>query len=80
MNDLDPTNVPKIWKPKLGIRKLGGNDIKWSNPCGNQTTHFVGYIESPNVKNSSCNHKKIGTTSLQDLLYVYHPLINEKHK
>jgi hypothetical protein len=56
MNDLDPTNVFKIWKPELGIRKSGGNDIKWSNPCGDQTTHFIGYTESSNVKKSGCNH------------------------
>jgi hypothetical protein len=29
--DLDPTGAPKIWKPKLRVKKLGGNDIKWSN-------------------------------------------------
>jgi len=54
--------VPKIQKPKLKIRKLEGNDIEWSNPYGNQTIHFVDYIESPNVKNYKYNCKKIGTT------------------
>jgi hypothetical protein len=39
-------------KLELGIRKLGGSDIKWSNPYEEQTTHFVGCIESPNAKNS----------------------------
>jgi hypothetical protein len=58
MNDLDPTSASKIQKPELGIRKPGENDIKWSNPCGNQTTNFIGYIKSLNVENSCCNHKK----------------------
>jgi hypothetical protein len=34
MNDLDPTGVPKIQKLRLGVRKLEGSDIEWSNPCG----------------------------------------------
>jgi endonuclease YncB( thermonuclease family) len=63
MNDMEPINVPKIQKSKLGVRKPKGIDIKWSNPCGNQATHFVGYIESPNTKNSSYNLKKLRTTS-----------------
>jgi hypothetical protein len=62
MNDLDPTNVPKIQKSKLGVRKLKWIDKKWSNPCENQATHFVAYIESLNTKNFSCNHKKTRTT------------------
>jgi hypothetical protein len=50
---------------KLGSRakKPRGNDIEWSNLGGNQTTHFVGYVESFNAKNSYYNCKKIGTTS-----------------
>jgi hypothetical protein len=63
MSDLDPTDVPKIQKPKLKVRKLGKNDIKWFNLCGYQTTHFVGCIISLNVENSYCNHKKTRTTS-----------------
>ncbi len=62
-NDLDPTSVPKIWKLKLGVRKLKGNDIECSDLCGDQIMHFIGYIESPNAKNSCYNRKKIGTTS-----------------
>jgi hypothetical protein len=54
--------VPKIQKPKLKIRKLGRNDIEWSNPSRNQTIHFVDYIKSHNVKNYKYNCKKIGTT------------------
>jgi hypothetical protein len=46
----------------LRVRKLGGSDIKWSNPYGNETTHFVGCTENPNAENSSCNHKKTITT------------------
>ncbi len=56
-NDLDPTNVPKIQKPKL-VRKLGRNDIKWSNPYGDQVTHFTSYTKSFNAKFFYCNHKK----------------------
>jgi hypothetical protein len=62
-NDLDPIGVPKIQKPKLGVRKLGGSDIKWSNPLGNQVTHFIGCIESISVENFFCNHKKTRITS-----------------
>jgi len=36
--------------------------IKWSNPCGDQATHFASYIESPNDDNSSYNHKNAITT------------------
>jgi hypothetical protein len=46
----------------LKVRKSKGSDIKWSNPYGDQTTHFVGCIESPNVHNSCYNHKKTKTT------------------
>jgi hypothetical protein len=62
MNDLDPTNALKIQKLELGVRKLGGNDIKWSNLCGDQVTHFVGYSKRFNVKNFYDNHKKTRTT------------------
>ncbi len=33
-----------------------------SNPYRNQATHFVGYTESLNDKNSCYSRKKIGTT------------------
>jgi hypothetical protein len=46
----------------LGIRKLGGSDIEWSNLCGNQATHFNDCTKNPNVENSCCNHKKTRTT------------------
>jgi hypothetical protein len=54
-NDLDPINVSKI-KPKLGVKTSRESDIKWSNPYGDQTTHFVDYIKSLNIENSCCNH------------------------
>jgi hypothetical protein len=54
--------VPKIQKPKLGIRKLRRSDIKWSNPYGDQVTHFTSYTKKFNAKNSYCNHKKTRTT------------------
>ncbi len=34
--------------------------IKWSNPCGDQATHFDGCIENPNA-NNSYNRKNVGT-------------------
>jgi hypothetical protein len=60
---MDPTSTPKIQKPELKVRKPRGSDIKWSNPYGDQATHFVGCIESLNADNSYCDHKKIKTTS-----------------
>ncbi len=59
---MNSTDAPKIRKLELGVKKLRRSDIKWPNPCENQATHFVGYIQSPNVDNSSCNHKNVGTT------------------
>jgi hypothetical protein len=58
MNDLDPTNAPKIQKPTSRIKKLGKNDIEWSNPYGDHATHFVHYIEIPNVEHSYYNNIK----------------------
>jgi hypothetical protein len=46
----------------LGIRKLGRNDIKWSNILGDRATHFDGYTKSPNADNSSYNRKNAQTT------------------
>jgi len=63
MNGLDPTSVPKVQKPKLGIRKLRGSDLERSNPCGDQAAHFIGYTESPNAQNYCCNCEKTRTTS-----------------
>jgi hypothetical protein len=62
MNDLNPTNVPKIRKHKSRVKKPKGSDIKWSNLYGNQATHFNGYIKNPNAKNFYYNHKKTPTT------------------
>jgi hypothetical protein len=59
---MDFIGVPKIWKLELGVRKLGGNDIELSNPFGDQATHFTGCTKSPNVDNSSYNHKNVGTS------------------
>jgi hypothetical protein len=80
MNDLDFTDAPKIWKFELGIKKQRKSFIKWSNPRGNQATHFISCTKSLNVENSYYNRKKMGTTSKYDLLYVYHPPTNGKHK
>jgi len=62
-NDEDPINGPKIQKPKSGIRKPRGSDIKQSNLLGDQATHVNGYIESPNANNFSYNRKNVKTTS-----------------
>jgi hypothetical protein len=61
MNDLDRTSVPKLQKPKLRIKKPRRSDIKWSNPCGDQTTHFVSCTENFNAQNfcSNCRKTKI---------------------
>jgi hypothetical protein len=56
MNDLNPIGAPKILKLELGIRKLGRNDIEWSLPYGDQTTHFATCIKNPNVTYSFYNH------------------------
>jgi hypothetical protein len=60
-------NTLKIRKPKLGIRKPRGSDIKWSNLLGDQATHFDGYTKNPNVNNSSYNRKNARTTSYAKL-------------
>jgi hypothetical protein len=60
---VDPTNATKIQKPKSRIRKLGGTDIEWSNPCGNQATHYIGYTKSFNANNSCYDHRNTKTTS-----------------
>jgi hypothetical protein len=62
-NGKEPIRAPRIQRPNSGVRKLGRNDIDLFNPCWDQTTHFVNYIESPNVPNSSYNCKKTCTTS-----------------
>ncbi len=61
-NYLNPIGAPKVWKPKSKVKKLKISYIEWSTLYGDQITHFVGYIKSPNVKNSCCNHKKVRTT------------------
>jgi hypothetical protein len=61
----------------LRIRKLGGSDLEWSNPCGDQTSHFVGYTKSPNVQNSCNNCKKTKTTSYARS-NIYISSINER--
>jgi hypothetical protein len=60
---VDPTSAPKIQKPKSRIRKLGRIDIEWSNPYGDQATHYIACIESLNANNSCYNRKNARTTS-----------------
>jgi hypothetical protein len=61
-NGKKPIRAPKIRKLDLGVRKPGGSDIDWSNPCRNQATHFVDCIKSPNAPNSFYNRKKTCNT------------------
>jgi len=58
MNNLDTINPAKIQKPKLEVRKPGGNDIDWSNPYGDQATHFFGCTKNFNVKKNVIIIKK----------------------
>jgi hypothetical protein len=51
--------TPKIWKLKSKVRKSGKSDREWSNPYGNQATHFTGCT---NAKKISCNCKNVRTT------------------
>ncbi len=61
-NGIEPINAPKIWKLMLCVKKLGGSDMDKFNPCGNQVTHFINQMESPNVANSIYNSKKMDIT------------------
>jgi hypothetical protein len=63
MNDVNPTDAPKVRKPESKIRKPKTNDIELSNPYENQTTQFASCIENPNANNSCCNHKNARNTS-----------------
>jgi hypothetical protein len=59
------------------VRNLRGSDIKWSNPYGDQITHFIGCIKSPNVEKIYCNHKKI-VTSLNARPIIFVSSANER--
>jgi hypothetical protein len=58
INGNEPIITPRTQRLDLGTRELKGSDINWSNPYGNQTTHFVSCTESFNPPNFSCNWKK----------------------
>jgi len=62
-NGIKPIGAPKIWKFVWGVKKLGESDVDRLNPCGNQITHFIGWMESFNVTNFVYNCKKVGTIS-----------------
>jgi hypothetical protein len=79
-NGKEPTSTFKIWRPDSCVRTTKGSDIEWSNPYGDQTTHFVNCTESPNVPNFSYNCKKNVTHLRQDQLCAYHLPTKEKHK
>jgi hypothetical protein len=57
-----PIIALRIWKLNSNSRKLEISDINWSNPCGNQATHFTNYIESLNAPNSSYDHQNANST------------------
>jgi hypothetical protein len=59
---IEPTNAFRIRKPMLGVRKHGRNDMDKFNPCGNQVTQFISWMENLNVANFAYKHKKVGTT------------------
>jgi hypothetical protein len=61
-NDVDFTNVSKIRKLESWIRKPWGNDIKWYNIWGDQTTHFISSTKNLTANNSSCNYKNAKIT------------------
>jgi hypothetical protein len=62
-NGIEPISAPKIRKLVLCVKKLGGSDMDKFNPCGDQVTHFMNWMESPNVANSIYDRKKMDTTS-----------------
>jgi hypothetical protein len=53
-----PTKAPKTQRLNSCVRKLGGSDIDWFNPYGDQMTHFVRCTKSFNAPNFSYNRKK----------------------
>ncbi len=79
-NGKKPIGAPRIRRLDLGVKQLGGSDIDWFNPYENQTKHFTGCIESPNVPNSFCNHKKTSNTFEVGPIMLYHMPMKEKHK
>jgi hypothetical protein len=78
INGKIPTITPKIRRSDIGVKKLKGSGINWSNPYGDQATHFVDYMKSPNAPNSSYNHTKKVTHLKQDQLCEYHLPMNEE--
>jgi len=71
---------PKYKKPKSRVKKPRGSDIEWSNPYGNQVTHFVGCTKNHDAENSSCNHKKVGITSDIGPIICVSFINKKKHK
>ncbi len=58
INGNEPIITPRTQRLDLGLKELKGSDINWSNPYGDQATHFVSCTKSPNPPNFSCNRKK----------------------
>jgi hypothetical protein len=50
MNDLDPIGALKIQKPKFGVRKPKGNDIKQSNPLETKPHISLVALKAPMLK------------------------------
>ncbi len=59
-NGKEPIKTLKTKKLDSRKRKPKGSDINQSNIYGDQATHFVSCIESPNPPNFLCNRKKVG--------------------
>jgi hypothetical protein len=68
-------------KIRIKNKKQGKNDIEWSNPCGDQTTHFnLTALEVLMLKTFALIVKKQEPHLMEDLLYAYHLPTKGKHK
>jgi len=70
MNDLDHIYAPKIQKSKLGVKKLEGIDIKWSNPYGTKLHILLATLKALILKTPPTSVKKQEPHLMQDLLCV----------
>ncbi len=61
----------------MGIRKLGGSDIKWSNPYGDQI--MLAALKALMLITHATTIKTLEPHLMQVLLYVCHPPKKGKH-
>jgi hypothetical protein len=81
INGNEPIITPRTQRLDLGTRKLRGSDINWSNPYGDQATHFVVALKVLILQTFLVIRKKKWVTCpRQNQLCVYHLLTKEKHK